>query len=288
MITGLVFSIFAIIVSIVGSIVDGIASAVFAAEKACVNTETFDTWGSDENVAEAGLCAIGWSSYTHKSGSSSVTAATFATSAEKGSLFYNYFYNNFYNNNFYYNHPYYNANNNFYYNHPYYNANNNANNNFYYNHPYYNANHNYNFYSYTYTYQCVCTDNSVCYGYNLASGNNCGSILTTYSSLLSASTALLSILVVVSFIYSIFTCIACGSTNVVTAPVTVQPVQQVQMVPQSAPAVFVQPGVQPVMYGSAVAPAPVGYMPQQQPVMYAPVGYAPVNSVVTNGDAKFV
>lgn len=56
------------------------------------------------------------------------------------------------------------------------------------------------------SWQCVCTDETLCYRYTLVSGQDCGAILTTYSSNLAASTAFCSLLCITVFVYSIFTC----------------------------------------------------------------------------------
>jgi len=56
-------------------------------------------------------------------------------------------------------------------------------------------------------YNCVCTDETLCYEYNMRSGSNCGNILTTYTDLLCVSTALCAVLCIISFVYSIFTCV---------------------------------------------------------------------------------
>ena len=292
-ITGLVFSIFAIIISIVGAIVDGIAAAVLAAETGCVNTDDGSSWGTTEGKADAVSCALGWYNYAHKGNTADATAMSAADKVAQDKhmeAFYSISYNRPYsnNNNFFYNHPnwifYYNVNH--YYNwyqthntyywtntHTFYNSyyylhhGGSHNNNFYYNHPYYNHNNYYNNYynGGSFSYQCVCTDNTVCYGYDLSSGSNCGSILTTYTDLLSTSTAILVVLVLLSFIYSIFTCLACGSTNSYAAPPVAAPtpVQMVQMTPQAGGGQNSQP----------YAPVPVvtGHVPQQQPVAYTSV-----------------
>jgi len=76
----------------------------------------------------------------------------------------------------------------------------------------------YNYYTYTSadSWQCVCTDNTLCYGYNLVSGNNCGGILLTYTPNLGASTAFCSILCIMVFAYSVLTCctVCCGPNGV--------------------------------------------------------------------------
>ena len=60
--------------------------------------------------------------------------------------------------------------------------------------------------------QCVCSDQNLCYEYTLVSGNDCGIILTTYTSNLAASTAFCSILCILVFAYSVFTCCTlCGA-----------------------------------------------------------------------------
>lgn len=58
-------------------------------------------------------------------------------------------------------------------------------------------------------YDCVCTDDTFCYEYNLGTAHNCGDILTTYTYLLCVSTALCVILSVTCLVYSIFACVSC-------------------------------------------------------------------------------
>lgn len=176
-ITGLVFSIFAIIISIVGAIVDGISAAVIGGENACYNTNTGKTYGSDSDVYELSGCT-----------------------------------------SFFYDH---------------------------------------------YDSQCICTDGSSCFAYDLTSGENCGSIYTTYYGLLSASTAFLVVLVILSFVYSIFTCIACNGSSDAAPPAAAPAPVVVQLAPNPA-------APQQQQY----APVPVvGYVaaPAQQPVVYAAV-----------------
>lgn len=200
-ITGLVFSIFAIIIAIAGTIGDGVAASYIALETGCINTQTGDSYGTDEGKNQAAVC-------------------------------------------------------------------------------YY-----YDFYGW-FDSQCVCADDDHCYNYDLASGDDCGSILTTYESLLSASTAFLAILVVLSFVYSIFTCIACGGCTSSAAPPPPPPAAAppapvvVQMAPNpGAMPAYPQQQQQyapvPVVAGYAPAPAPqpvvVGYAPHSQPVAYTAV-----------------
>lgn len=172
-----------------------------------------------------------------------------------------YTFYNYYNNNNYYNNYYYN--NNFYDNHPYY---------------------------YGMSNQCVCSDGSNCFGYELANGNDCGGILNEYTNLLAASTSIVSILTMLTFVFSILTCmVVCSSSGYNTTSAPAPTVQTVQMVSPQANPYAVQPGVQmmsaPIVYGTVPAaqpyptyastyPGQVVYAavppPQQQPqVVYA-------------------
>lgn len=111
MITGLVFSIFAIIVAIVGAIVDGISAAIFAGEKGCISTETGSLWGTDEGKVDASECAFGWWLYDRDSKQVATLHATAAAATLQDKdlqAFYNVEYNSPYDNNhsnFFYNHP---------------------------------------------------------------------------------------------------------------------------------------------------------------------------------------
>eukprot|EP01038_Epipyxis_sp_PR26KG_P016408 gene16408-22373_t len=74
-------------------------------------------------------------------------------------------------------------------------------------------------------YQTVsATSSTTCFGYNLASGDNCDGILTKYAHLLSASTAFCSLIAIILLVYCIFTCVQCCCTpqEVPAPPVVVQ------------------------------------------------------------------
>lgn len=76
---------------------------------------------------------------------------------------------------------------------------------------------------YYHEYQCICAgSDSSCYYYDLTKGDNCGSVLSTYTQLISASAVLTVLVTVTCFIYSVFTCVVvCGSPAYIPPP-TVQ------------------------------------------------------------------
>lgn len=67
-------------------------------------------------------------------------------------------------------------------------------------------------------------------------GNDCGSILTTYTNLLIASTGFLSLIIIVTFVYSVIAC--CSASNAVySTPSSIGATrQEIQMMPPQNPA----------------------------------------------------
>ncbi len=129
---------------------------------------------------------------------------------------------------------------------------------------------------------CICTQQTsvtsssvTCFLYDLASGDDCGVMLSTYPQQLDASTALLTIITVTIFVYSIFTCIACccGASY---PPVPFNPVPPP---PQQQMMVQMQPQVQQAQYAgfATVAVAPAG---QQQAATTQQFQQSPAVAVV--------
>lgn len=111
------------------------------------------------------------------------------------------------------------------------------------------SNDNYNNYG-SRSSQCVCASNDACFGYYLASGSDCGLILTYYYSLLAASTAILAIIAAFSLLYSIFTCVAICSRSTEETAYAAPPMADVETVQmQSGGAVYIpSANGQPVQY----------------------------------------
>lgn len=209
-------SVVALIIAVVGAVIDCIATTVFQDQTGCVNTETNREWGTRVGRYHADECAIQYilSSNQDDNQYYPYTLSYYNYYNESLSHYYsNHLYNYYYNHP--YNSPYVNQSNqlptfyyymllqspsnhqSYFYNYYYYNMEYN----FYYNHPYYFMNH-YGFYQ---PHQCVCSDGSACYGYDLTTGQDCGSIPTTYAGLLEISTALLSVLCVLSLLLLVLT-----------------------------------------------------------------------------------
>lgn len=221
-VVGAVFAVGGAIACVIGIIVDGMASSVFSAETGCINTNTLQVWGTSNGIYEAALCA----DPTYYNGSYSKQSSYVPKIQSKAELFNEYYFNNYYYNHhfysYYYNHHFQNNN--------YYNQNHNYN--YYYNHNYFENNYNY-YYCSRMTNQCVCYGSDNCYGYDLATGNDCGSILTTYSNLLISSTVFLIVLMLVAFAYAFSACSSMTKTPYNTTAAHVPTVQEVQLTSQN-------------------------------------------------------
>ena len=258
-ISGIVLSIFALIVGIVALMANGFAAEIFGGLTGCYNTRTDQSWGTSAGQEDAYRCAANDTEGFYFSSSNP------RRTSEMELMRYSYYYNmpNSTNNNFFYNHPHWIA---------YYNANHN--NNWYATHnAYYWNEHVHGYYYGVGHNQCVCTDQSFCYGYDLRAGDNdCGIILTTYTNMLGSCVILLLFLLLLTFIYSVFGCFSASSNSTQTLPVTTVEPLEVQM---AGTAVFVQPGAegQPVVYSGVSA------VPTQYSAQYAPL-------LTTEGDAQ--
>lgn len=75
-------------------------------------------------------------------------------------------------------------------------------------------------YYYSEQYQCICAGaGASCYYYDLTKGDNCGSVLSTYTQLISASAVMSALITLTCFIYSVLTCVVvCGPSTYIPPP----------------------------------------------------------------------